>query len=90
MSAGGQAYTTTWTPGVTQLPTIDISGVAGYGNKLPNKKLSINIHEAHGGYIVEIVIGSLPGDLYIIGEDQDIGQELGKIITHRVLTQKHD
>lgn len=64
------------------LSTIDI----GTYKKFSNRKLSINVHEAHGGYIAEVSSSStLNGDLYIISDDKDIGVELGKIITHLML-----
>lgn len=85
------AYSTsTWLPG-TNIPSIDIGNLTMYGEKkLPNKKLSINVHEAHGGYIIEIVTSSMPGDLYIIGDDKNMGEEIGKIITHAVLNKNHE
>jgi hypothetical protein len=67
---------------------ISIGEIYGSSNKsrLPNKKLSIDVHEAHGGYIVQVQRGSAyEGDLYIVAEDQDLGQEIGKIITHSTL-----
>ena len=44
--------------------------------------------EAVGGYIVEIDNSDNyinDGELYIISEDKDLGQEIGKIITHKKL-----
>lgn len=69
--------------GGIDLSTIDI----GTYKKFGNRKISINIHEAHGGYIAEISAGSTlqGGDLYIIPDDKDIGVEIGKIITHKIL-----
>lgn len=66
---------------------IDLSTITiGEYKKFANKKLSINLHEAHGGYIVEIATSShMQGDLYIIPDDKEIGQEIGKIITHKIL-----
>jgi hypothetical protein len=53
------------------------------------KKLSLTVFEAVGGYIVEIDNShdnyTNLGELYIIGEDKDLGQEIGKIITHNKL-----
>lgn len=72
---------------------ISIGEIYGSGSKsrLPNKKLSIDVHEAHGGYIVQVHRGSAyEGDLYIVAEDLDLGKEIGKIITHSTLTKKHD
>ena len=66
---------------------IDLSTIQiGEYKKFGNKKISINIHEAHGGYIAEISTSShMQGDLYIIPDDKEIGQEIGKIITHKIL-----
>ena len=76
------------TIGALDMSTIDI---AGNYKRFPNQKISINIHGAHGGYILEI--STNPGhvsDLYIIAEDQDLGQEIGKIITMKVLKENHE
>jgi len=52
----------------------------------PANKVSLTVFDAVGGYIVEIDNGyNNEGELYIIGEDQDLGQEIGKIITHKKL-----
>ena len=55
----------------------------------PTKKVSLTVFEAVGGYIVEIDNShnnyTNDGELYIIGEDKDLGQEIGKIITHNKL-----
>jgi len=70
---------------------ISIGEIYGSSNRsrLPNKKLSIDVHEAHGGYIVQVHRGSAyEGDLYIVAEDLDLGQEIGKIITHNTLTKQ--
>ena len=73
-----------------QIPTLDLGRYSGE-RRLPNKKISIGIHEAHGGYIVEISTHTDQlADLYIVGEDQDLGQELGKIITTKVLKENHE
>lgn len=72
---------------------ISIGEIYGSGSKsrLPNKKLSIDVHEAHGGYIVQVHRGSAyEGDLYIVAEELDLGKEIGKIITHSTLIKKHD
>lgn len=74
----------------TGIPTIDL-GAYSIEKKFPNQKLSISIHAAHGGYIMEIA--THPGqinDLYIISEDKDLGIEIGKIITMKVLKEKHE
>lgn len=67
---------------------IDISTIDITGNykKLGNKKITLSIHEAYGGYIAEIATtGHIQGDLYIIPDDRDLGEEIGKIITHKIL-----
>lgn len=73
--------------------TIDIGAYSGNNaeEKLPNKKITINIHEAHGGYIVEMQTNpNQVGELYIVSEERDIGQEIGKIITHKTLKENHE
>lgn len=70
--------------GPLDINTIDLSG--NYNKKFPNKKISISVHEAHGGYIVEVDTHSAKSSqLYIVAESQDLGQEIGKIITHSIL-----
>lgn len=59
--------------------------------ELPNRKFRINIHQAHGGHIVEICKESnSEGELYIISEEKDLGPEIGNIITHSILNAKHE
>jgi len=65
------------------ISTIDLSGTCH--NKLPHKKVSMSIHEANGGFIVEVEHSMKENDLYIVSEDRDLGQEIGKIITHNIL-----
>lgn len=52
--------------------------------KFPNYKLTINIHGAHGGHVVEISKGGygIEPDLHIIPEAEDFDRALGQIITH--------
>lgn len=69
------------------ISTIELGG--GYNRKLPHKKVSLTIHEANGGFIVEVEYAMKENDLYIVSEDRDLGQEIGKIITHSIL-QKHE
>lgn len=71
-------------------PTIDI-GPYMYDKKFPNQKIAINIYSANGGYIMEV--STYPGqvnDLYVVPEDRDLGQEIGKIITMKVLKENHE
>jgi hypothetical protein len=70
-----------------QISQIDL-GAYTFGNdkKLPNKKVSIDVHTAHGGYVVKVTNGhGVEDDMYVIGDGQDLGTELGKIITHHTL-----
>jgi|688.fasta_scaffold989281_1 hypothetical protein len=61
----------------------------GGSNKLPNKKLTLSIHQATGGYVVTIDKGQYgeEPDMYVIDSDKDIGTEIGKIITHHTLSK---
>ena len=44
------------------------------------------MHTAHGGYVVKVTNGhGVEDDMYVIGDGQDLGTELGKIITHHTL-----
>jgi hypothetical protein len=60
-----------------------------YAKKFPNQKINISVHGANGGYIMEIATqpGQV-GELYIIPDGQDLGHEIGKIITHTMLKEK--
>ena len=76
------------------LGTIDLgpySMADAYAKKFPNQKINISVHGANGGYIMEIATqpGQV-GELYIIPDGQDLGQEIGKIITHQMLKEKHE
>ena len=80
----------TYMLGGAAMPTIDI-GPYMYDKKFPNQKIAINIYGANGGYIMEVT--THPGqvnDLYIVPEDRDLGQEIGKIITMKVLKENHE
>ena len=73
----------------TGLPTIDMGMYTVDNKRFPNRKFAISVHEAHGGHIVEVSVH--PGqiaELYIVAEGQDIGQEIGKIITHHTLANQ--
>ena len=69
--------------------TIDLSGMKS--NYHPYKgEIDIRITPATGGTIVSILrgeYGTVP-DLYVVGEDQDLGVELGKIITMAFLKKE--
>jgi hypothetical protein len=71
-----------------QISQIDLGGYAIDNKKLPNKKISFDVHTAHGGYVIKVG-GSFgdDGHLYVIGDDKDLGQELGKIVTHHTLAK---
>jgi hypothetical protein len=72
-----------------QISQIDLSGFSIDSKKLPNKKISFDIHTAHGGYVVKVSQGyGNDDDMYVIGDTQDLGQELGKIVTHHTLAKK--
>ena len=75
--------------GQIDIGSIDIIG--GYNKKFPNQKINISIHGAHGGYIMEIASQSgQVGELYIIPDGQDLGREIGKIITHKMLKENYE
>jgi hypothetical protein len=78
--------------GTYTIPNISLGDVYGETkSQLPNKKLSFDVHKAHGGYIVQVQQGlGHEADLYIVAEDQDLGQEIGKIITHNILNKQYD
>jgi len=73
-----------------QISQIDLSGTYGMGEKkLPNKKITFDVHTAHGGYVIRVSQGfGSEDEMYVVGDTQDIGQELGKIITHHTLAKK--
>ena len=51
--------------------------------------IDIRITPAHGGTIVSISRGSgSTPSLYVVAEDQDLGTEIGKIITMTCLTKE--
>ena len=73
-----------------QISQIDLTSSYGLDNKkLPNKKITFDVHTAHGGYVIRVSQGfGSEDEMYVVGDTQDIGQELGKIITHHTLTRK--
>ena len=72
-----------------QISQIDLGGYSVGEKKLPNKKISFDVHTAHGGYVIRISQGyGVEDEMYVISDDQDLGQELGKIVTHHTLTKK--
>ena len=80
---------TTYTLGAALPGAISINDITGGGSRhrFPNKKMSLNIYEAHGGYVVEIDKDTYGADrdIYVIAQDVDFDRELGKIITHHTL-----
>jgi hypothetical protein len=73
-----------------QISQIDLSGTYGMGEKkLPNKKISFDVHTAHGGYVIRVSQGyGSEDEMYVVSDSHDLGQELGKIITHHTLAKK--
>lgn len=81
MSASGVSPIT-----VTDMAGIDLS-FSGE-KKLPNRKISFDIHTAHGGYVVRVTRGyGNEDEMYVVSDDKDLGQELGKIVTHHTLAK---
>jgi len=80
------------TGGLTPITVSDLSGIDltfSGETKLPNKKISFDIHTAHGGYVVKVSQGSFKDDeMYVIADYKDLGQELGKIVTHHTLVRE--
>jgi hypothetical protein len=73
---------------VSDLTQINLGSSWGGENKLPNKKISFDVHTAHGGYVIRVSTGyGNDGDMYVISDGQDLGQELGKIVTHHTLAK---
>ncbi len=78
--------------GIGPLTVSDLSQInlGGWNSetKLPNKKISFDVHTAHGGYVVRVSTGyGNEGDMYVIDDNKDLGQELGKIVTHHTLVK---
>lgn len=72
---------------VSDLTQINIGGWSSE-NKLPNKKISFDIHTAHGGYVIQVSNGyGNNGEMYVVDDTKDLGQELGKIVTHHMLAK---
>jgi len=80
-------------PHITPIQPLSVADIGqftiGGSTKLPNKKLTLSIHEATGGYVVTIDKGQYgeEPDMYVIDSDKDIGTEIGKIITHHKLSK---
>lgn len=75
----------------SQVTQIDLGSYNTIGEKkLPNKKISFDVHTAHGGYVVRVSQNTFGVDdeMYVISDDRDLGQELGKIVTHYTLSKE--
>lgn len=85
-------YTMAGTVAAGPLSVSDLTQInlGGWPNetKLPNKKISFDVHTAHGGYVVRVSGGyGNDGEMYVIDDSKDLGQELGKIVTHHTLVK---
>lgn len=85
-------YTMAGSAGVGPLTVSDLTqinlGSWSNDNKLPNKKISFDVHTAHGGFVVRVTNGyGNEGEMYVIDDGKDLGQELGKIVTHHMLAK---
>ncbi len=67
----------------SQITQIDLGAYSMDNKKLPNKKISFDVHTAHGGYVVRVSQSyGVEDDMDVISDDKDLGQEVGKIVTH--------
>jgi len=82
-------YTLTGTGvGPMTVSEINLGPWSAETNKLPNKKISFDVHTAHGGYVIKVTSGyGNDGDMYVIDDSKNLGQELGKIVTHHTLAK---
>jgi hypothetical protein len=72
---------------VSDLTQINLGGWNSE-NKLPNKKISFDVHTAHGGYVIRVSNGyGIDGEMYVVDDSKDLGHELGKIVTHHMLAK---
>jgi len=73
----------------SQITQIDLGAYSMDNKKLPNKKISFDVHTAHGGYVVRVSQSyGVEDTLYVISDEQELGQELGKIVTHYTLSKE--
>lgn len=73
---------------IGQISQIDLGGYSIGEKKLPNKKITFDVHTAHGGYVIRVAQGfGTEDDLYVISDEQNLGQELGKIVIHHTLVK---
>jgi hypothetical protein len=74
--------------GPLSVSEINLGAWSSETNKLPNKKISFDVHTAHGGYVIKVSTGyGNEGEMYVIDDSKDLGQELGKIVTHHTLAK---
>jgi hypothetical protein len=84
----GLKQTTSTGLNMAQMPMIGTAmAESAKQHQKPNKKISLHIFQANGGYVVEAEhsVYGVESELYIISEEKDLGQEIGKIITHNKL-----
>lgn len=73
----------------SQITQIDLGAYSMDNKKLPNKKISFDVHTAHGGYVIRVSQSyGVEDDMYVISDEQDLGNELGKIVTHHTLSKE--
>jgi len=75
--------------GMPGLKSVDLGGLSNHNHPYQGG-VDIRITPANGGTIVSILRGEYVGkpDLYVISDQQDMGEELGKIITIACLKQE--
>ncbi len=75
---------------IGQVSQIDLGGYVVDNKKLPNKKISFDVHTAHGGYVIRVSQNTfgVEDEMYVISDDWDLGKELGKIVTHYTLAKE--
>ena len=70
--------------GYSGMPGVSLGGTYSIGSQHEfDDGIDLRITPAHGGFIISInhrTIGTKP-DLYIVTSDQDLGAEIGKIVT---------
>lgn len=87
MNMGATSAATMGPLTVSDISQIDLGSWSGE-KRLPNKKISFDVHTAHGGYVVRVTSGyANDGDMYVIDDSKNLGQELGKIVTHHTLAK---
>ncbi len=71
----------------SQITQIDLSGYSVDNKKLPNKKISFDVHTAHNGYVVRVSQNTfgVEDDMYVINDNQDLGQDVRYSISNEKL-----